>query len=227
VHAIKHALRFGAEIEVVVTSDAAMLSSLARSLAPDVADVMIARAQPISPELLARLVPNPPETRVVAIALRPRAEWQEIIATLSRRPIVWLESPSHIGNIGASVRAAAGAGALAVVTTGVHDPWHAAALRGSAGLHFALPVLRVDAVAAPDRPLIVIDGEGEPLRSGLLADGAIFAFGCERRGISPELRDRADRIVSIPMEPGVSSLNLATSVAVILYSWRLGLAPAK
>ncbi|MGK7311739.1 MAG: TrmH family RNA methyltransferase, partial [Candidatus Longimicrobiales bacterium M2_2A_002] len=32
------------------------------------------------------------------------------------------------------------------------------------------------------------------------------------------LLDRADRRVAIPMRPGVSSLNLATAVAVTLYT---------
>ena len=40
--------------------------------------------------------------------------------------------------------------------------------------------------------------------------------------IADELLDQADHRVSIPMENGVSSLNLATSVAVILYHWKLG-----
>ncbi|HCL26199.1 MAG TPA: rRNA methyltransferase, partial [Dehalococcoidia bacterium] len=35
----------------------------------------------------------------------------------------------------------------------------------------------------------------------------------------------ADHRVSIPMENGVSSLNLATSVAVILYHWKLAQQP--
>ena len=34
---------------------------------------------------------------------------------------------------------------------------------------------------------------------------------------------KADRCVSIPMTAGVSSLNLATAVSVILYNWKLAL----
>lgn len=34
-------------------------------------------------------------------------------------------------------------------------------------------------------------------------------------------RERADLRVRIPMRNGVSSLDLATSVAVVLYAWRL------
>lgn len=49
----------------------------------------------------------------------------------------------------------------------------------------------------------------------------MLAFGSERRGLSPELSEQADACVAIPMRPGVSSLNLATSVAAVLFAWRL------
>ena len=38
------------------------------------------------------------------------------------------------------------------------------AVRGAAGLHFALPVAAVDGPPASDRPLIALDPEGDPLR---------------------------------------------------------------
>lgn len=223
-HAIKHALRFGATIDVLLTSDRAMVANLTETLAPDVG-AALSNAELVDAGLFDRLTASPPETRILAIARRPAIALEQVLDGRGPAPVVWLESPSHIGNIGAAVRVAAAAGAAALVTTGVHDPWHPAALRGSAGLHFALPVGRVDALPASDRPLIVVDGQGEPLGPASLPDRAVLAFGCERRGISPALRARADQLVSIPMKPGVSSLNLATAVAVALYAWRLGLAP--
>ena len=49
----------------------------------------------------------------------------------------------------------------------------------------------------------------------------MLAFGTERHGLSAELLERADARLGIPMCPGVSSLNLATSVAALLFSQRL------
>jgi len=49
-----------------------------------------------------------------------------------------------MGNVGACVRVAAAAGAAAVLTTGENDPWFPDAVRGAAGLHFALPVAAVE-----------------------------------------------------------------------------------
>ncbi|NIR35407.1 MAG: tRNA (cytidine(34)-2'-O)-methyltransferase, partial [Actinobacteria bacterium] len=42
--------------------------------------------------------------------------------------------------------------------------------------------------------------------------------GSERHGLAADLLAAADRTAAIPMRPGVSSLNLATSVAVALYA---------
>jgi TrmH family RNA methyltransferase len=127
-------------------------------------------------------------------------------------------------NMGACVRAAAAADAAAILTTGRNDPWHPDALRAAAGLHFALPVAAVEALPESSRPLIAIDPEGDDLRPGELPRRAVLAFGTERHGLSPELLDRADARLGIPMRPGVSSLNLATSVSAVLFAWRLATA---
>ena len=49
----------------------------------------------------------------------------------------------------------------------------------------------------------------------------MLAVGSEREGLSPRVLNRADQVVSLPMEDGVSSLNLATAVSAMLYAWRL------
>jgi TrmH family RNA methyltransferase len=109
-----------------------------------------------------------------------------------------------------------------VLTTGSNDPWHPEALRGAAGLHFALPVARIDSMPEQrGRPLIAIDPEGGQLGEGELDPGAILAFGTERYGLSEELLAQADARLAIPMRDGVSSLNLATAVAAVLFSSRL------
>jgi TrmH family RNA methyltransferase len=94
-------------------------------------------------------------------------------------------------------------------------------VRGAAGLHYALPVAAVEELAASDRPLLAIDPEGEAFDPGRLSPRAILAFGTERHGLSDALLARAERRVAIPMRPGVSSLNLATSVSAVLFAWRL------
>ncbi len=213
-HALKHALRFGAEVEQAYAVDPGALEALAAELAPDLAGRFAALVEPIDAATLDRLAPLTPRTGVIAIARRPAVDAAAVLADPRPAPVVLLEDPRNMGNIGASIRVAAGADAAALVTTGEHDPWHADAVRGAAGLQFALPVLQLDAPPKTNRPLIAIDPEGEE-RS--VPRHAILAFGSERHGLSDQLKAEADALVRIPMRAGVSSLNLATAVAATLY----------
>jgi TrmH family RNA methyltransferase len=304
-HALKHALRFGAQIERVVLTDPERVRALAQTMAPDVLGVLAQRlqtatsvprgalaqsietappdpldtppqhtrtaapdpldpvpppTQTVVPEVFATLAPQPPATGVIALARRPPYDASSVLQDARAAPLVLLEDPRDLGNLGACVRVAAAADIAGVLTTGTHDPWDPAALRGSAGLHFALPVAHLDehhldelggqstARAVPaatadreprehgrhkpnaggrraqrdhGRPLIAVDPDGEPFSPTAMPPRAILAFGGERRGLSPALLARADARVRLPMRAGVSSLNLATSVAALLYSWRL------
>jgi TrmH family RNA methyltransferase len=230
-HPLKHALRFGADVEIAITRDAAELARLAARLAPDVAGRIEELAQEVSAAVFAQLAPLPPTTGVIALARRPPVDVQAALADQRQAPVVLLENPRDLGNVGACVRVAAAAGAGAVLVSGSHDPWHPDALRGAAGLHFALPVARVDgppeaADSGPAaRPLLALDPDGEPLSPARLPARALLAFGTERDGLSEQLLALADARVAIPMRAGVSSLNLATSVAAVLFAWRLAMPP--
>jgi TrmH family RNA methyltransferase len=224
-HAVKHALRFGAELQEIVTRDAAALERLAERLGADIAPQLRTAVREIDPELFERLVPLAPATGVLALAVRPQVTAAKVLAADRRAPVILLENPRDLGNIGACVRVAAGADAAGVLSSGSHDPWHPDALRGSAGLHFALPVARLGsdltALDGLERPLLCLDPDGEDLDPARLDPRAVLAFGTERDGLSPELIARADGLLRIPMRSGVSSLNLATSVAAVLFAWRL------
>jgi len=213
-HAIKHATRFGGEIVGAWTADIEELESMRQRLAPDVR----IEAEVVELEALKTVVPR---AQVVAVARRPvQPDPDSVLAGPGH--VVLLEDPRHLGNLGAVVRVAAAAGAAGVMTTGRQDPWHPDALRGSAGLHFALAVHHLRAVRTGDRELVALDPEGDPLTTAALPGAAVLAFGTERDGLSDALLAQASRRVALPMSAGVSSLNLATAVAATLYSLKLG-----
>jgi TrmH family RNA methyltransferase len=219
-HALKHALRFGGRVTTVITGDSAELAELARSLAPDLVDSLGEIATVVPEESYLDLGPYAHHTRVAALAERPAFDAATALEDRTA-PIVLLEDPRHLGNLGAVVRVAAGGDAAGVLTTGQQDPWDPVAIRGSAGLHFALPVGRVDELDTRGRPLLALDPDGEDVDPARLPAEAVLAFGTERHGLSDELLERADARLRIPMRTGVSSLNLATSVAAVLFAWRL------
>jgi RNA methyltransferase, TrmH family len=220
-HALKHALRFRAEVVEAVASQAEKLEELAADLAPDLAGTLAERVTQVDEAVLTELVPQAPYTGVVAIARRPEVDVGAALADERPAPVVLLEEPRNLGNMGACVRVAAAAEAAGVLVTGSNDPWHAEAVRAAAGLNFALPVKRVDELPSGDRPLVAIDPEGEDLRSAELPPRAVLAFGTERHGLSAQLLERADLRLGIPMRAGVSSLNLATTVSAVLFAQRL------
>ena len=207
-HAVKHALRFApALVRSVTVRDPAQAAALADQLAPDIRDALVALAA-------VGYVGHP--TGVEGVADRP-AEDRDVLVRRSA-PLLLLDDPRHPGNAGAAIRVAAAAGACGVALTGGLDPWHPAVVRGSAGLHYALPVLQV-APGDVTGPLLVLDADGDDLRR--VPDDAVLVVGSERAGVGAELRGRADAVVRLPMREGVSSLNLATAAAAALYVWRL------
>ncbi|MEU2288172.1 TrmH family RNA methyltransferase [Streptomyces sp. NPDC013178] len=220
-HALKHAVRFGAEVAVAVAVDRKAALALADELAPDVRATLDALLTEVPEATYASLVPRPHPTAVAALAVRPSREGNlRVLARMPRTaPVVVLDEPRNLGNAGAVIRLAAGFGATGVVTTGPLDPWHPTVVRGGAGLHFATAVERVTVDELPSGPVFALDPEGEDIRGVPLPDDAVLAFGSERSGLSAALRARADHLLSLPMRPQVSSYNLATSVAMTLYHW--------
>ncbi len=203
-HAVKHALRFAPDLVVRVrVADLARVRALAGRLAPDVLESLLDRAVPAD-------VAH--HTGVEADALRP-AEDRSVL-TGRAAPLVLLDRPRHPGNVGAVVRVCAAAGASGVAVSGPLDPWGPAVLRGAAGLHYALPVLEVDPARVAG-PLVVLDAGGDPTTP--VPPGAVLVVGSERDGVGAALRERAEAVLALPMRSGVSSLNLATAVAAVLY----------
>ncbi|MDT7547108.1 MAG: methyltransferase, TrmH family [Actinomycetota bacterium] len=207
-HAVKHALRFAPDlVDTITVRDREATHALADQLAADITELLLAKAMTGDVEH---------QTGVEGTARRP-AEDRTVLA-VRRTPLVLLDDPRHPGNAGAVVRVAAAAGASGVAMTGALDPWHAAVLRGSAGLHYALPVLSAHADEVTG-PILVLDADGDDLRS--IPNEAVLVVGSERAGVGSAMRGRADAVVRLPMREGVSSLNLATAVAAVLYAWRL------
>lgn len=220
VHALKHAIRFGGSIDAVFSPDPDRLLALLVDLAPDVTVSVPIQAVPAASWDTATRggLPSPS----LALAARPSTDLAGAVAGPGTGPVVFLDRPTHLGNVGAAVRVAAAAGADAVVVRGRSDPWHPMAIRGGAGLQFALPVGRIDGLPVTNRALVAVHPNGTSIGEVAIPADAVLAFGTERSGLADDVLDRADQVVRIPMRAGVSSLNLATAVAVVLYHGTVG-----
>jgi RNA methyltransferase, TrmH family len=220
-HAVKHALRFAPELvhDILAANDD--WRELAEHLAPDVLPELERRVRPVASAEVLKWSRAVHPTGLLGLAKRPEYAIDPVRHAGRTSPLVLLDDPRRPGNVGAVIRVVAAAGGGGVLATGSLDVWHAAVVRAAAGLHFALPVVgRMEADDVPG-PLIGFEADGRDIREVNVPSGAILVFGTEREGLSPAIRQRCDAVASLPMRPGVSSLNLATSVAAALYYLRL------
>jgi TrmH family RNA methyltransferase len=120
------------------------------------------------------------------------------------------------GNTGSILRTAEAFGLDGVLLApGCADPFSPKAVRASMGAIFRLPVLPyADAQCAPLQ-FIVTDMGGEPLSA--FPGDCIVVLGNEGDGVSPELRERADKVVSIPMKGKAESLGVAAAAAILCW----------
>lgn len=229
VHALKHALRFGAKIRLIACDDSETTRDLIAELAPDLHDAVLDRLTVLDRETLTRAVGRRHPTGVVAVAQRPTPTTHEAYIVDPRRrvdrdsPALLLVEPRHEGNLGAVIRVAAAGGASGVVVQqGPDHPidvFSRGVIRGAAGLHWALPVVTVESYRDVEGPLIALDAHGTTMGEATFPADSVLCLGSERHGLPAGLLAQAQR-VAIPMRPGVSSLNVATAAAVALYAAR-------
>ena len=161
---------------------------------------------------------------VLAIGRRDEVPMPAALAAAgaARWPLVVIDGVQDPGNVGAVCRTAAAAGAPAVaVLDGSADPHGAKAVRASAGAVLRLAVARGgwDDLAGV-RGYGAAAAGGRPYDEADLAAAGLLAFGSEAHGLR-----RGDlELVTVPMAPGVESLNVAAAAAVLLFEVRRRLA---
>lgn len=126
------------------------------------------------------------------------------------------------GNIGAVIRSAAafGVSRLVLLEEAAH-PFHPRSLRAAGPTVFRLPLLSgpsLDRLAAAQAPLFALAPGGRDLTGFQFPPTFGLVVGLEGPGL-PENLDRLETL-SIPMQPGVESLNAALAASIALYEWR-------
>jgi TrmH family RNA methyltransferase len=184
----------------------------------------------VSARLLEALADADSPRGVVAIARRRDASCTELRARLSEAsPVVVLEGIQEPGNLGAIARTAeASGGAGLVLATGSVHWRHPRALRASTGSLLRQPPLLYHQIRAclevigldqsPGWALVPRDGRS--LWEATAETPRWIAVGAEGRGLSSEVELLASQRITIPMAPGVESLNVAAALAVALYELR-------
>jgi RNA methyltransferase, TrmH family len=141
--------------------------------------------------------------------------------------LIVLDGVQDPGNVGTIVRTAAALGATATIALpGTVDLWNPKVIRSSMGAQFQHPVLHAgleEVLGFLERNAIELwaaDAGGTELRSGQATPRLAIAVGNEGSGLSPAIRSKALRIVSLPIARNVESLNVAVATGIILYELR-------
>ncbi len=164
---------------------------------------------------------------VLALARRPAPETaQQLIAGLPAGPLTLLVlvGLSNHDNVGGCFRNAAAFGAGGVLLDSTCcDPLYRKAIRVSSGAALTLPfayggddagLLETLAVAG-FTPWTLSPTDGAALQSLTPPERLAIILGPEGPGLSPDLLAKHTR-VSIPMSPGMDSINVATAGAITL-----------
>lgn len=147
------------------------------------------------------------------------------------RLVAVLERCADPGNAGTVIRTADAVGADGVVLgAGSADVWSGKAVRASAGSVFHVPVetelepaQAITELREHGCQVLATAGDGEVALDDLevtrrLSKPTAWVFGSEAHGLGSDVRSLADAVVRIPIHGRAESFNLATAVAICLYS---------
>jgi 23S rRNA (uridine2479-2'-O)-methyltransferase len=152
------------------------------------------------------------------------------LSDLKSKFILLLDRPQSPGNIGAVVRSADALGAALVIISGhsadIFDPKSIRAGRGSL---FALPVVTAESPKdvqlwenqqKESFTIIGLSEDGDKnLWSYDLRQPTIAVIGNETWGLGKQWKEISDGIAVIPMHGTASSLNAASSAAIVMYEY--------
>lgn len=137
--------------------------------------------------------------------------------------VLILDAVQEPGNLGTIFRTAAAAGVeLSILAPGGVDPYNPKAIRAGMGAHFRLPIVEASwkEIVAFCRDLCLYAASAESSHVYTAVDWQsawALIVGSEARGIGPEARRLAKRVISIPMSAEAESINAASAAAVILF----------
>jgi TrmH family RNA methyltransferase len=164
---------------------------------------------------------------VLAVARIPETTLESLSLGVNVR-IVVLDAVQDPGNVGTILRTAAALGATATVALpGTVDLWNAKVVRSAMGAQFHYPAVASTWPALDtfrERNNVKLwgaDMNGASLERSVTPPARLgLIVGNEGAGLSAEARERAEKLLSLPMSSAVESLNVAVATGILLYELR-------
>jgi len=142
--------------------------------------------------------------------------------TTHEGPIVVLEDIRDPGNLGTIIRTCDWFGVTTILCSkNSVDCYNAKVIQSTMGsiarvsieyieLEEMLPILKKES------PIYLADLEGENVFATVLNKQSVLVFGNEAKGLSSALKNKNYQKITIPKKGGAESLNLSSSVAILL-----------
>lgn len=208
-------------IEAVVISKTFMDSDFS----PDAVAGSVSKIAVVDDKLFSQLATTETPQGLIAVARLKRWKLDEVFSGVAPLVVV-ADRVQDPGNLGTMMRTALAFGATGMlITEGSVDAFNPKVVRSSAGAMFALPF--IEDISIEDA---VAECRGNGLKVfALSADGdmklgevdfrkpSAVLLGNEANGLSEDVEDAADHVVSIPMDVKSESLNVAIACAITLY----------
>jgi RNA methyltransferase, TrmH family len=180
----------------------------------------------ITPQEFASAAETESPQGVLAIAEVP-ARTLDALPIDGHYRLLVLDAVQDPGNVGTILRTAAALGVSATIALpGTVDLWNAKVVRSAMGAHFHHPAMsstwdELEAFrAARGVKLWATDATGDVLERDAAPQRLALVVGNEGSGVSDAARERADRLVAIPIASSVESLNVAVATGILLHELR-------
>lgn len=180
-------------------------------------DILIETTEPV----LKKLATTDSAPEAVAIGIQKIYDFESL---KNFKKVVLLEDIKDLGNLGTIIRSSVAFGAEAIVLYGDSvDIYNPKCVRASVGNLWKLPIFHIKDYKLLSQTfenfqrIATLPRSNNLLRNFSVKTPAVVMFGSEASGLSEELIEFSTNSVKIEMAQTVESLNLATSVSVILY----------
>lgn len=160
--------------------------------------------------------------QIVAVARIPQYQIEQV---KNKNRIILLEGIKDAGNLGTILRTAVAFNIEAVILYGnTVDLYNPKCVRSAVGNLWKIPVYNLknlselEIFTEYERVATLPAGENcIPLQKYTPAQKVLLMFGSEADGLTQELKDFANKNITIEMNSSVESLNLSVSASIIMY----------
>lgn len=161
--------------------------------------------------------------------LVPYSTFVDTLKPSSQTAVLILGGLTDPHNVGAIIRSAAAFSFSAVlIPESKQAPITGTVAKTSAGMIFRIPLVTITSVEDTVRDLksrgfktYGLAGKGTAvLGTEKFSAPTVFIVGNEGTGLTPEVENSCDALLSIPINPRTESLNAAAAAAVVMYEWQ-------